>query len=36
VVLPDIGEASKAEVEEAMQEHILAQTELIGTYQRAE
>ena len=36
IVLPEMGEATKAQVEEAMQGHILAQTELIGTYQRAE
>ena len=36
VVLPEMEGATKAQVEDAMQGHILAQTELIGTYQRAE
>jgi len=33
-VLPDLGTPTKAELEQAMQGHILAQAELIGTYQR--
>lgn len=33
-VLPDLGRASKADVERAMQGHVLAQAELVGTYQR--
>jgi len=32
--LPDLGRAGKADVEKAMQGHILAQAELIGTYQK--
>jgi len=31
-VLPDLGRAGKAEVEHAMQGHVLAHAELIGTY----
>ncbi len=34
VVLPDLGAADKAKLEKAMQGHILAQTELVGTYQK--
>ena len=33
-VLPDLGKPTKAALEKAMQGHILAKTELIGTYQR--
>src|SRR5690606_14745594 len=33
-VLPDLGEATKAEVERAMEGHALARAELIGTYQK--
>lgn len=33
-VLPDLGRATKADVERAMQGHMLAQAELIGTYQK--
>ena len=33
-VLPDLGEATKAKVEEAMASHILEEATLIGTYQR--
>lgn len=31
-VLPDLDKPSKAELEEAMQGHIIAQAELVGTY----
>ena len=31
-VLPDLGRPSKVALERAMQGHILAQAELIGTY----
>jgi Raf kinase inhibitor-like YbhB/YbcL family protein len=33
-VLPDLGRPTKAQVEKAMQGHILARAELIGLYQR--
>jgi Raf kinase inhibitor-like YbhB/YbcL family protein len=33
-VLPDLGKPTKADVEKAMQGHVLASTELIGTYQK--
>ncbi|MDT3735495.1 MAG: YbhB/YbcL family Raf kinase inhibitor-like protein [Denitratisoma sp.] len=33
-MLPDLGRPEKARIEQAMQGHILAQTELIGTYQK--
>ena len=33
-VLPDLGKPSKAELEEAMQGHIIAQAELVGTYKK--
>ena len=33
-VLPDLGEPNKAALERAMQGHVLAQAELIGTYQK--
>ena len=33
-VLPDMGRPTKAKLEKAMHGHILAQTELIGGYQR--
>jgi Raf kinase inhibitor-like YbhB/YbcL family protein len=33
-VLPDLGPARKAEVEKAMEGHVLAKTELVGTYQK--
>ena len=33
-VLPDLGRATKADVEKAMQGHVLAHAELIGTYQK--
>ena len=32
--LPDMGHATKAQVEKAMQNHILARSELVGTYQK--
>jgi Raf kinase inhibitor-like YbhB/YbcL family protein len=32
-MLPDLGRPEKAQIEKAMQGHILAQAELIGTYQ---
>ena len=32
--LPDLGGATKAEVEAAMRGHVIAKAELIGTYQR--
>ena len=35
-VLPDLGAPSKAELEDAMAGHVLAQTELIGTYQKGQ
>jgi Raf kinase inhibitor-like YbhB/YbcL family protein len=34
VTLPDLGEATKAVVEQAMAGHVLATAQLIGTYQR--
>jgi Raf kinase inhibitor-like YbhB/YbcL family protein len=33
-VLSDLGSATKAQVEQAMQGHVLATAELIGTYQK--
>ena len=33
-VLPDLGRATKADVEKAMQGHVLAHAELVGTYQK--
>lgn len=33
-LLPDLGDATKADVEKAMQGHVLARAELIGTYAR--
>jgi hypothetical protein len=33
-VLPDMGHATKAQLEKAMQGHVLAHAELIGTYQK--
>jgi Raf kinase inhibitor-like YbhB/YbcL family protein len=32
--LPDLGRPTKARLEEAMQGHVLAQAELIGTYEK--
>jgi len=34
VELPDLGPARKGEVEKAMEGHVLAKAELIGTYQK--
>ena len=34
-VLPDLGKPAKAALERAMQGHVLASTELVGTYQRS-
>jgi Raf kinase inhibitor-like YbhB/YbcL family protein len=34
VVLPELGVATKEELEEAMQGHILAKAVLIGTYEK--
>ena len=34
VVLPDLGTAAKVRVEAAMKGHVIAQAELIGTYQK--
>ena len=34
VELPDLGPARKAEVEKAMEGHVIAKAELIGTYQK--
>lgn len=34
IVLPDLGKPTKAALEAAMQGHILAKTELVGTYQK--
>ena len=34
-VLPDLGKLAKAALEQAMKGHVLASTELVGTYQRS-
>ncbi len=34
VVLPNLGAPTKAELEHAMQGHVIAQAELVGTYQK--
>ena len=34
VVLPDLGPATKAQLEAAMKSHVVAQAELMGTYQK--
>jgi Raf kinase inhibitor-like YbhB/YbcL family protein len=34
VVLPDLGKPTKAQLEQAMKGHVLAQFELIGTYKK--
>jgi Raf kinase inhibitor-like YbhB/YbcL family protein len=33
-ILPHLGQATKADVERAMQGHVIEQTELVGTYQK--
>lgn len=33
-ILPDLGQPDKARLEHAMRGHVLAHTELVGTYQR--
>jgi len=33
-VLPNLGEPTKAQLEDAMRGHVLAETQLIGTYQK--
>jgi hypothetical protein len=33
--LPDLGAASKADLEKAMRGHVLAEAQLVGTYQRS-
>jgi Raf kinase inhibitor-like YbhB/YbcL family protein len=35
IVLPDLGSATKAELEKAMQGHVLAEAVLLGTYQKS-
>ena len=35
-VLPDLGQASKAQLEQAMNGHVLGKAELIGTYQKGQ
>jgi Raf kinase inhibitor-like YbhB/YbcL family protein len=35
VELPDLGRPAKARLEEAMKGHVLAQAELVGTYEKA-
>lgn len=34
VVLPDLGNPSKSQLEKAMQGHVIARAELVGTYQK--
>ncbi|MGH8533458.1 MAG: YbhB/YbcL family Raf kinase inhibitor-like protein [Gammaproteobacteria bacterium] len=34
IALPDLGKPTKANVESAMKGHVLAQAELVGTYQK--
>lgn len=34
IVLPDLGRPTKADIEKAMKGHVLAETQLIGTYQK--
>jgi len=34
VVLPDLGEPTKAVLEAAMKGHVLAEAQLVGTYER--
>ena len=33
-MLPDLGAPNKAALEKAMEDHILAKAELVGTYQK--
>ncbi len=33
-VLPDLGEATKAQLERAMVDHVLSQAQIVGTYER--
>ncbi|HID49490.1 MAG TPA: YbhB/YbcL family Raf kinase inhibitor-like protein, partial [Chromatiales bacterium] len=33
-ILPDLGRPTKVRLEQAMQGHVLAESQLIGTYQR--
>jgi phosphatidylethanolamine-binding protein (PEBP) family uncharacterized protein len=33
-VLPDLGRPTKAQLEKAMQRHVLAGAELVGTYEK--
>jgi len=33
-VLPDLGEATKAQLEHAMVDHVLSQAQIVGTYER--
>ncbi len=35
ILLPDLGHPTRAALEKAMTGHVLAQTELVGTYQRS-
>ena len=35
IVLPDLGEPTKAQLEAAMDGHVLARAELVGTYEKA-
>jgi Raf kinase inhibitor-like YbhB/YbcL family protein len=32
-VLPDLGNATKADIEQAMKGHVIAEAQLVGTYQ---
>lgn len=36
VVLPDLGNPTKAQLEAAMEGHVLGSTELVGTYQKGQ
>jgi len=33
-VLPDLGHATKAELLDAMKGHVIAETQLVGTYEK--
>jgi phosphatidylethanolamine-binding protein (PEBP) family uncharacterized protein len=35
VQLPDLGTPTKAALEEAIEDHVLASAELVGTYERS-